>query len=503
MVAFHERRLPQGAKPAGYAALIGAFNLKVPLPHRLTAVGDRHRRQEQDGWCILPPRLDPEPSLEGHLTFALKHEGLDLAVLKRLFAAVGPTPIVGLVKASPTGTYSRRIWFLYEWLTGTKLDLPNADRGSYPEIVDPKQQFAVTGKSSSRHRVKNNLPGTPAFCPLVFKTKTLDGFIAKDLSARARELIASVPRDLADRTAAILLVKDSKSSFDIEGESPPQGRIQRWARTLGQAGRATIDTDELVRLQAIVIGDSRFVKMGLRQEGGFVGINDHQSQLPIPDHFSARPEDLVALMEGLASFDREYALMLDPVLAAAVLAFGFVYIHPFADGNGRLHRYLIQHVLARHGFNPPGTAFPVSSAILTQIADYRSALEAYSLRLLPLIQWEFTSGFNVRVLNDTGDYYRFFDATPQTEFLYDCVQRTVETEVPLEVSFLRRYYRFRMNLNLIVDMPERSADLLFRFVHQNGGRLSLRGRKREIAALTDDEVERVEAIYRDAFTGEF
>jgi hypothetical protein len=36
----------------------------------------------------------------------------------------------------------------------------------------------------------------------------------------------------------------------------------------------------------------------------------------------------------------------DPVVAAAILAFGFVYIHPFEDGNGRIHRYLIHHVLA-------------------------------------------------------------------------------------------------------------------------------------------------------------
>ncbi|MCY4430196.1 MAG: cell filamentation protein Fic, partial [Rhodospirillales bacterium] len=61
---------------AGYAALIGAYDLRVPLPRNLSAIGDRHRFMEQDGWRIYSPRYTPDASLEGHLTFALKHEGL-------------------------------------------------------------------------------------------------------------------------------------------------------------------------------------------------------------------------------------------------------------------------------------------------------------------------------------------------------------------------------------------------------------------------------------------
>ena len=48
-------------------------------------------------------------------------------------------------------------------------------------------------------------------------------------------------------------------------------------------------------------------------------------------------------------------------------------------------------------------------------------------------------------------------------------------------------------------MPERLTDLLFRFLHQNGGRLSSRAREKEFAALTDEEAERIEAIYGEVF----
>ena len=499
VTVFRERRLSVPATPAGYAALIGAYGLRVPLPRTLSATGERHRIIEEGGWRIYSPRHAPKPSLEGHLTFALKHEGLDLVVLKRLFVATGPGPVENLVRAKPTGAYARRVWFLYEWLTGHRLDLPDADRGAYASVVDPDRQYAARAETSRRHRVKNNLPGTPAFCPLVFRTETLDRFAAMELQVRAQEVVDAVPKDLLARTAAFLLLKDSRSSFAIEGEHPPQDRIQRWGRAVGQAGRQPIDLDELLRLQRIVIGDARFVQLGLRTEGGFVGQRDRESGAPIPDHVSARPEDLAGLVEGLIAFDQGAAQQIDPVVAASVLAFGFVYMHPFEDGNGRIHRYLIHHALARRGFNPPGVVFPVSAAVLERIADYRAALEDHSQRLLPVVDWEPTENGNVRVLNDTGDCYRFFDVTPQTEFLYGCVQQTVERDLPEEAAFLKRHEGFRAALSLLVDMPERLSDLLFRCLHQNGGRLSRRRREREFAALTDNEVERIEAVYRENF----
>ena len=88
VTVFHDRRLPETATPAGYAALIDAFQLAVPLPRRLAAIGTRHRMTEPPEWRLLTPRHAPPSSLEGHLTFALKNEGVDLAILKRLFLAV-------------------------------------------------------------------------------------------------------------------------------------------------------------------------------------------------------------------------------------------------------------------------------------------------------------------------------------------------------------------------------------------------------------------------------
>lgn len=498
---FQEKRLPESATPAGYTALIDAYGLLVPLPRTLHAIGERHRILEKDGWRILTPRHAPDPTLEGHLTFALKYEGLDLAVLKRLFLATGPAPLEEIVCDSPTGGYARRIWFLHEWLTGEVLDLPDASRGRYVPVLDADMQFAGEEKNESRYRVKNNLPGTPGFCPLVFRTEALEKFTGMNLPEKARAVVADVPRDILARTAAFLLLKDSRSSYAIEGESAPQDRVQRWGRAIGEAGQRPIELEELQRLQKIVIGDNRFVILGIRGEGGFVGEHDRITQMPLPAHISARPEDLYDLVEGMSAFDQGSAQSLDAVVAAAALAFGFVYIHPFDDGNGRIHRYLIHHVLAEHGFNPPGVVFPVSSAILEKMDEYRTVLESYSKRLLPLIEWEPTEKFNLRVLNDTGDFYRFFDATLHAEFLYECVHKTIEEDLPQEAEFLRRHDAFRSQVAAFIDMPDRTLNLLFRFLQQNNGALSRRAREKEFEPLTDSEAKHIESLYRQAFGG--
>lgn len=56
---------------------------------------------------MFTPRHKPDDSLLGHLTFALKHEGIDLGVLKCLFDGTEPQTIAEIVRREPTGAYSR------------------------------------------------------------------------------------------------------------------------------------------------------------------------------------------------------------------------------------------------------------------------------------------------------------------------------------------------------------------------------------------------------------
>lgn len=494
--------LPEPAIPAGYAALVERFELPVPLPAQLAAIAARHHPQPHPKWRLLTPRHRPLDTLEGQLVFALKWEGVDLGVLAALFARVPPSEVSAIVQSTPTGAFARRIWFLYEWLTLSLLDVPDPGKVRSVTVLDPEQQVALEqGTPSQRHKVIDNLPGTRRFCPLIRWTPVLRAVAAKQLETRAREVVGRTRQDLVTRAAAFLLLSDSKSSFAIEGERPPRARAARWASAIGEAGARPLTVDELERLQRLVIGDARFVTLGLRTEGGFVGTHDRETQEPVPEHISARPDALPELLTGVIEYERR-ALEggVAPVLAAAAIAFGFVYIHPFVDGNGRIHRWLIHHVLAVAGYNPPGIVFPVSAAILRRLDAYRSVLASYSAALLPLIEWRPTTDGNVEVLTDTADYYRYFDATLHAEFLYACVEQTIEHDLPEEVRFLEAFDAFSSGVKELVEMPDRQIEQLRVFLAQGQGKLSARARSQEFQALTDAEAVQLEQLYARAFT---
>lgn len=501
---FRNRELPETAKPAGYAVLLDRYALKVPLPQRLAAISDRSRPEETSEWLLLPRSHEGPDTLKGHLEFALKWEGVDLSILNALFATAPSADIAKIVEASPTGSYARRIWFLYEWLAEKELDVPEAPKVRAVPVLDTKQQYGIANRQiSSRHKVRNNLPGTRDFCPLIRRTTKLQNYEELHLDQQARTLIGKTHPDIVHRAAAFLLLDDSRASFRIEGEQPSTDRAARWARTIENAGLRPLATDELDRLQRELIPDRRFVELGLRREGGFVGKHDRVTRDPLPEHISARAEDLRDLLAGIVTYEeRALAGGIDPVIVAAAVSFGFVFVHPYEDGNGRIHRWLIHHTLAAAGYNPPGIVFPISAALLRRLADYRSTLQTFSKPLLELIKWRPTTQGNVEVLNETGDYYRFFDVTPQAEFLYECVDETVKRDLPDEVAFLESYDRFGREVQAIVDLPNRTVDLLVQFLRQGGGQLSKRAREREFKKLEDHERHEIEELFAECFADE-
>lgn len=492
--------VPDGARPIGYAALAAAYGLDVPAPDILFAISDRHTLRTEGRWSILTPRYQLPDTLVSHLAFALRHEAVDLGLLAALFrrpeAAVA---IRSWVRRQPTGRHPRRAWFFYEWLTGEHLDLPPAPKVSAADALDPERQFVISGQVVPRYRVRDNLPGTRLFCPLVRLSPDLVATLASDLAEEARAIVRRTAPDLMARAAAFLLLKDSKASYIIEGERPPQDRIQRWGQALGEAGQTALNEEVLLRLQRLVIGrDTRFLHLGWRTQGGFVGTRDRETNAPLPDHVSAKPNDLAELIQGLLAFaERSEVGGLDPIVSAACLAFGFVFVHPFEDGNGRVHRWLLHHVLARRGFNPVGVNFPVSAVFLERIDAYRATLEHFSRPRLLLTQWETTPELNVHVLNDTRDLFRFFDATNEAEFLSACVLETVRNTLPREVEYLRDYDMAKRRIQAFLEMPEPQFDLMLGFLRQNGGCFSKRAREKEFTALTNEEVSAIEGIYAD------
>ena len=499
---FHGRTTPEPALLVGYGLLIAHYELAMPMPEKLSIVSKKHKRYEKEEWQVFTPRHKPNDTLLGQLIFALKYEGVNLLFFKKLFEKLLPIEVENLVQIEPQGQYCRKLWFLYEWLMDNKLSIANLKTGNYVPLVDEQLQFGTgSGVNSPRHRIINNLPGTCDFCPLIRKTPKLEQYINSELLEKNKNYLKEIHKDILLRTSAFLMLKDSKASFTIEGESPKSKRAARWAKAIGQAGAIDLSTEELLRLQQVVIENDRFLSMGFRKTGGFVGEHDRPVGEAIPDHISARWQGVEQLTNGmLSTYKLQMECEIHPVLSAAAIAFGFVFIHPFEDGNGRIHRYIIHHILAKKQFTQQGIIFPVSSSILSHIEDYKKVLEAYSRPLLDFIEWEETKKHNVEVLNETIDFYRYFDATKQAEFLYDCVDDTIRNIIPEEINYLIKYDEFKRYLDDEFEMPDNTVALLVKFLEQNNGKFSKRTREKEFANLTDNEITEIEENYKILIT---
>lgn len=492
--------------PIGQAWLIQKLGLAVPPPAIESYLVAGARRTETHGartreW--YPMRYTPEGSVISHIRFALRHEAFDLGVLVAALTATDPAEIEAWVRTQPTGAFSRRAWFLYETFTGRTLDLANAIAGNYVGALDPGRHVVAARRNSRRHRVADNLLGEHGLCPTVRLTRKLREAMESNLDMEARALTEGYDPHLLARAVNYLYTKETRSSFALEGETPTARRAERFVAALQSAPAFDpSDASALVDLQHAIV-DPRYASEGWRDIQNFVGetLGGYREKV----HFICpRPEDVPDLMDSwIALTGRIASTGVDPVVAAAVSSFAFVFIHPFEDGNGRIHRFMMHHVLAKRGYGPPGVILPVSAAILRDRHRYDDVLASFSAPLLDLIEWEWTDGEahtpgrQMIVKSDSAYLYRYFDATAMAEYLYDQVADSVRRDLREELDFVTVFDQALSGVREIVDMPDRRASLLVRLCLQNGGRLAARKRAR-FAELADDEVGAMEDAVRHA-----
>ena len=488
--------VPAGTEPSGYARLIHDYRLTVTAPDRLTfiAAKGKGRTVERDGQTVvvLPLSYGPNEGDANHLLFALKYEGVNLQVLSALFRRIDldrfERELEALLLTRPTGQYVRKLWFLYEFLSERQLPTPDLRFGNYLPLLDEDKYYTVRGERSPRHRIRNNLLGTRAFCPMVRRTPRLDEFERKSLSDEARKIVAQFDDDTIKRAVSYLYTKETRSSFGIEGERPSSSRTERFIALLKSVPQLVrLSREELARLQNETV-DPRFAEGDYRNGQVYVAEQVDWARQKI--HFVApRPEDVASIMDGLLACQRRMeGSVVDPVIQAAAIAFGFVFVHPFEDGNGRIHRLLIHYVLSRSGFTPEGVIFPVSAVMLQRRHEYDEALEKFSVPLMRLIDYEESDDGTVTVKNEAAHLYRYFDATPMAEALYGWVERTVRDEFRRELEFIIGFREIRSDMDAIVEMPDAKANLFVKLCLQNGGRLSPSKRERHFARLTEAEV---------------
>ncbi len=487
----------------GYAYLVELYDLDV-FPHYcksfISEKGPR-RTEEKDGtvWNIFHEGYFPGESIGEQLEFALKYEGINLQILAFLFEKINPDEICEFIRNKPSGKYTRKIWFLYEFLTGEKLALEDLKAIRYVDLLEEDAYYAADRVASKRHRVYNNLPGDQEFCSLVRKTGILKEFETERLDRRCEALLEEYPEPMLRRALSYFYTKETKSSFDIEHAAPDQKRSFRFIELLKLAGkREFCNKDSLVELQKAVV-ETRFAGNDYRITQNYVGESIGRYQ-EIVHFIPPSPADLPELMEGFIKTCKSIlASKIHPVVSAAIISFGFVFLHPFEDGNGRVHRFLIHHVLEQNSFTPKGVIFPVSATMLKNLDMYDETLELFSKPLLRLVEYNLDEEKRITANGNHANYYRYIDMTPFAEYLFTTIRDTIDLEMEVEFEYLQNYDRTRSMIREIVDMPDRLLDLFITISLQNRGKLSGKKRKSMFSMLTDEEVEKMETCIQEVF----
>lgn len=496
-----------GSRPAGYTFLLEFFgSTSMPLWHTsYVSFSGTYRLKVQDGSTeeIYPTRYWPGEKVSDHLEFALKYDGTDLGSLTQIFTRISENELVEYIRSRPTGKYARRIWFLYEFLTEKQLPIDDIVSGNYVYALEEEKYYTIReGEKLRRYRIINNLLGSREFCPVIRKTRKLNGHNSADLRSRCDEIITAYPPDLLRRALSFLYNKETKSSFEIEHAKPDAVRTAKFIASLALAEKEDFcNKQRLIGLQNRIV-DPRFRASDYRRTQNYVGQSVAYKHELV--HFiSPKPDDLDDLMSGLVeSHDRMKAGDVSSVIHAAAISYGFVFLHPFDDGNGRIHRFLIHNILSLRGTVPKGLIFPVSAVMLKNPGEYDASLEAFSRPLLQLIDYRLDETGRMTVMNDTACWYRYMDLTAQAEALYDFIVKTINEELADELRFLNNYDNTKKEIQNIVDMPDRLIDLFIRLCVQNNGRLSAKKRADHFDFLANEEIAAMEQAVRDGYKTE-
>lgn len=481
--------------PIGAAWL--ATTLKITPMARLpvqSQIGGRRATLLDNGFRLetYPENMRPNGDIIANLQFHLRHEVPHFEFLVRLFTQLGPDPLQGWINREPTGQYARRAAFLYEWLTGEQLQVPERLGGNYVDLLNSNLMLTASSDrvvKVPRWRVNDNLPGSRFFCPVIVKTEAVNAAAGLDVAYHLNQLATEFGEDLLLRAATWMTLRESKASFAIEGEADNSTRIQRFAdvmaRRTGQGEQPFTDST-LADIQQEILGTmTTLTRLGIRRSPVFVGEIVRFQEVV---HYVAPPEeDLEPMLHGVRVF-LERTEGQSPVMRSAVAAFAFVYIHPLADGNGRVHRFLINDILRRDGAIPDPVILPISSIITDDPGERRAYNRVLDLISKPLMQQvrehiTFTatrtaypdgvvSNFLFLAPDQARPLWRYPDLSAHVIFTSNLISRTITEQMRAESRYLRCHIRARQAIKEIVEMPDHQADRLLRSIEQNQGKLS-------------------------------
>ena len=439
---------------------LSAFEVEQPARVRPVT-----RVMPAPGLLAVPAQVAPLPGdVLAHVLFALKHEGTNLQVLAQAMPHVPVDALQAALRQTPNGRYVRVLAYLWEAFMGQRLaDQPEV-AGRYVDVFDPAHYVTGPAQRDARWRVNFNGLGSLRYCATVRRTPA----IAQGIAANWLERTAAF---LAGLGPAVQLLK------------------------MAHEGRPLTE-DYLAELQSSTVShpldkaaEFRTQQNWLRGPGrGAMGVT----------YVPPWPDVLPQLMQEWMHFANAAPSQLDPIVAASVVSFGFVFLHPFMDGNGRLSRFLFHKALCASGRLPKGQLLPVSVAMKRHEAEYLAALQSYSCPARERVQVTWIDEGEYLFDFKTDDaIYRFWDATPCVEFGFAMAEQALNVDLKQETVFLAEFDAVTRRVNEQLDIRNNDLATLTIICLDNGGVISNKKRNRYADRVPAATFDLIEAAVRD------
>lgn len=452
---------------------------------------------------ILPGSKKIIDTPYNHMVQAIKYQGIRLHFFAAIFKNIDVQEFTQFISEMPNSKYNRVLWFLFEWLTEEKLDLPDLTSGNYVQLFESDFYYTISdGDRDKRTRVINNALGTNEFCPTIRKTRAVKALEKVNVYETAYEEMQKLGQplssDLIGRSINYLYTKETKSSTEIERESSDSKKMQRFLNAIRNVGLFELTKDKLINLQnQIVEGASKATDY--RTDEIYIGSTIQRLGGVDEDvhYVGALSRHVPSMMNGLLKTHER--LMIDAqvpsLMHATIISFGEVYIHPLIDGNGRIHRYLIHDVMKQR---EPEHKFiiPISASILKNQSKYDEVLETISRPIMAMLDWELDgdNGNRIIVRNDIDYMYRFPDYTEHVIFTYEMMNAAIATELIEEICLLLVFDVIKSEINRLVDIPNNIIDKIVSIIMNGGGVVSKRKREYVLSYIEKEQLDEVESV---------
>ena len=494
-------------KLAGYTYLVQMLDLALPSLEMELAQGEKYKDEIRPYGAVRIKILSKSKkigtSIPENIETAIKYQGIRLTHLVPIFEKIDLQELTSFIKQRPKSVVRRCIWYLYEWLMSEELAIESSSL-NYAMLLDDKFYFTSSrGVKNPRTRIINNFLGNKQFCPMVRKTKNIILKASTNIMDTAQIQLNQVhslinPEQLG-RSLEYLYTKETKSSSEIENETLSVDKMRSFYRVLKTSGAINLGKQRLIDVQNEIVSSIK-KDDNYRKEDIYVGETrlTWQDGLEENIHFIAPKYDQVpGMMDGLLKMHQSIMVenSLPPLIHASIMSFGFVYIHPFSDGNGRVHRYLIHDILKSRVSTKQDFIIPVSATILQRSDEYDEVLEKISRPIMALIKYDINEAdHSITIKNDIHYMYRYPDLTAHVEFLFEMMETSILEDLIQEVMYITKYDAVKQVIEEKFDIPNKELNLLIQLSLQNNGKISHKKRKRFEKWVDSQQLESLENV---------